>query len=240
MRWDAHVEGWLDGVLAALRASGLAGLVEQTVARVWERNVDRYDPVVAGDTATSLGITSSENIRTLLLREDVDAWASRGVLITSVQQALVLRAGKRRVLLMKAPDRRLDPEGPGELDWTGTRWDGESDVRRLAALDNAARYEPRLEHQAGQTWWTGLVPGDADHDPDRLHHLVLVWSGDPVRATTVGWLGVPYAGPPGTPPWLAAVEVWHHGPEDVPRPPEPLIAVPRARVAPERVQRSPR
>ena len=41
---------------SAPRASGLAGLIERTVARVWEANVDRFDPVVAGDTATSLGV----------------------------------------------------------------------------------------------------------------------------------------------------------------------------------------
>jgi hypothetical protein len=213
VEWDAQVMAWLDDVLAALRATGLADLVERTVAAVWERDVDRHDPVVAGDTATTLGITASENIRTLLLREDRDAWAARGVAITSVQQALVLRTGGLRLLLMKA-----DPGG------TGTRWDAESDVRRLAAEDNAARYEPPVEHQTGQTWWRF---GEADGDPARLRHLVLLWSGDPVTATTVGRLGVPYAGPPGSPPWLAVATVWHHGPADVPHPRGPVIAVPR-------------
>lgn len=230
MRWDARVAHWLDGVVATLRAVGLADLMERTIAHVWERNVDRYDPTVAGDTATSLGITASENIRTLLLREPFDTWAARGVLITSVQQALVMRIGELRVLVMKAADRRLDPRGPAELDWGTTRWDTASDVRRLAAADNAARYEPRVEHQVGQTWW--LLPGvSADDDPVGLRHVVLVWTGDPVTATTSGWLGVPYAGPPGSAPWLAVAEVWHHGPGDVPRPAEPLVAVPRARTA---------
>ncbi|HWN26650.1 MAG TPA: hypothetical protein VNP37_06755, partial [Actinomycetospora sp.] len=67
----------------------------------------------------------------------------------------------------------------------------------------------------------------------RLRHLVLVWSGDPVSATTAGRLGVPYAGPPGSAPWLAVATVWQHGPDDVPRPPEPVIAVPRARRPPD-------
>lgn len=241
MRWDARVAHWLDGVLERLRAVGLADLMERTVARVWERNVDRYDPVVAGDTATSLGITSSENVRTLLLREPFDAWAARGVLITTVQQALVVRAGELRVLFMKVADRRLDPRGPAELHWETTRWDSASDVRRLAAADNAARYEPRVEHQAGQTWWPGLVPSAfADDDPARLRHVVLVWTGDPVTATTSGWLGVPYAGPPDSAPWLAAAEVWHHGPDDVPRPPEPLVALPRARTPSDPPLASPR
>lgn len=227
MRWDAQVSGWLDDVLAAIRDTGLAELVETTVADVWERNVDRFDPVVAGDTATSLGITASENIRTLLLRVDHERWAARGVVATSVQQALVLRIGVRRVLLMKVADRRLHPEEDDEHDWSGIRWDVASDVRRLAAEDNARRYEPCVEHQTGQTWWPGLVPGAVD-DPEGLRHLVLVWAGDPVGGTTAGWLGVPYAGPPGSPPWLAITPVWHHGPGDVPRPREPIVAVPRS------------
>jgi hypothetical protein len=235
MEWDAQVTDWLDGVLAALRASGLADLVERTVADVWERNVDRFDPAVAGDTATSLGITASENIRSLLLRVDHEQWAARGVVVTSVQQALVLRLGVRRVLLMKVADRRLGRGGEedgedgerGEHDWRAIRWDAASDVRRLAAEDNAARYEPCVEDQIGQTWWPGLVPGAAD-DPERLRHLVLVWAGDPVGATTAGWLGVPYAGPPGTPSWLSIAPVWHHGLDEVPRPREPIVAVPRS------------
>jgi hypothetical protein len=222
MRWDAEAAEWLEGALAALRASGLADLLERTVAQVWERNVDRFDPVIAGDTATSLGITSSENIRTLLLREDAGSWEAREVLIRSVQQALALHVGELRVLIMKAAERRPD--------WATTRWDTESDIRRLAAEDNAGRYEPTVEHQVGQTWWPALLHGaEAGDDPARLRHLVLVWTGDPLTATTSGWLGVPYAGPPGSAPWLAVTPVWHHRPDDVPHPPEPLVAVPRAR-----------
>ncbi|GLZ45097.1 hypothetical protein Acsp06_12820 [Actinomycetospora sp. NBRC 106375] len=229
MRWDEQVQGWLDGVLGTVRAIGLADLLERTIAQVWERNVDRYDPAVAGDTATSLGITASENIRTLLLREDLAAWAARGVLVTSEQQALVLRLGTLRLLLMKVPDRALGPVGPAELGWDATRWDTASDVRRHAAHENAGRYEPGPEHQWGQTWWRGLVGDDGDADPVRLRHIVLVWTGDPRTAVTTGWLAVPYAGPPGSAPWLAATEVWHHGPDLVPRPREPLVALPRTR-----------
>ncbi|MEJ2889917.1 hypothetical protein [Actinomycetospora aeridis] len=227
MEWDAQAAGWLEDALARLRASGLAGLVERTVARVWEANVDRFDPVVAGDTATSLGITASENIRTLLLREDRHAWAERGVLLTSRQQALVLVVDGLEVLIMKA----------GALDWEGTRWDLASDVRRSAAEDNAKHYEPDVEHQSGQTWWPRLVSA-ADDRPEELRHLVLVWTGDPVTAVTSGWLGVPYAGPAGSTPWLAVTPVWRHGADDVPRPPEPLIAVPRARPPSDPVLRS--
>ncbi|MDF2979710.1 MAG: hypothetical protein K0S40_4438 [Actinomycetospora sp.] len=202
MGWDAQVTAWLDEVLVGLRATGLVELVERTVAGVWERNVDRHDPVVAGDTATSLGITASENIRTLLLREDQATWAARGVAITSVQQALVLRAAGLRVLLMKA-----DAAAPA---WSTTRWETESDVRRLAAEENAARYEPPPEHQTGQFWWPGL--------------------GRPGRRDDGGPAGRALRRPAGQ---LAVATVWRHGPDDVPRPPEPVIAVPRARRPPD-------
>jgi hypothetical protein len=234
MRWDTRAAAWLDDVLAQLRALGVADLCERVVAQVWERNVDRYDPVVAGDTATSLGITAAENIRTLLLREDPEVWRPRGVALRAAQHSLTIDAADVHLQVMKAADRRLDPDPdqPLELEWSGTRWDAASDVRRGAAVDNARRYEPRVHDQWGQTWMTGLV-GDHDarpsDDPARLRHVVLVWAGDPTSAATTGWLGVPYAGAPGTSPWLATREMWHHGPDDVPHPPEPIIAVPRAR-----------
>jgi hypothetical protein len=223
------VGGWLEDAVARLRAAGLVGLVERTVARVWETNVDRFDPVVAGDTATSLGITAAENIRSLLLREDADAWRARGVSLVSVQNALVIHADGLRVLIMKAAGAA----------WEETRWDLASEVRWKAAADNAARYEPDVAHQTGQTWWPGMVAGSVPgDDPDELRHLVLAWIGDPVTATTSGWLGVPYAGPPGSSPWLAITPVWRHGPDDVPRPPEPVIAVPGPRTPPDPPVRS--
>lgn len=229
MRWDTRATAWLDDVLAQLRALGVADLCERVVAQVWERNVDRYDPDVAGDTATSLGITAAENIRTLLLREP----APPGVVLRAAQHSLTIDAADVHLQVMKAADRRLDPDPdqPLELDWSGQRWDAASDVRRAAAADNARRYEPRVPDQWGQTWLTGLVGDAATDDPARLRHVVLVWAGDPVTAATTGWLGVPYAG---VTPWLAAREMWHHGPDDVPRPPEPTIAVPAARPASDR------
>ncbi len=239
MRWDTRAAAWLDEVLAQLRALGVADLCERVVAQVWERNVDRHDPVVAGDTATSLGITAAENIRTLLLREDPESWRPRGVVLRAAQHSLMIDAADVHLQVMKAADRRLDPDPdqPLELEWSGTRWDGESEVRRSAAAVNARRYEPREADQWGQTWLTGLVGGDdarAADEPARLRHVMLVWAGDPVTAATTGWLAVPYAGAPGTSPWLAAREMWHHGPDDVPSPPEPLVAVPRARPASDR------
>lgn len=231
MRWDTRATAWLDDVLARLRAVGVADLCERVVAQVWERNVDRYDPDVAGDTPTSLGITAAENIRTLLLREDPASWRPRGVVLRTAQHALTVHAADVALQVMKAADRRVDPhpDHPLELDWEGTRWEGESDVRRAAAIENARRYEPRAADQWGQTWLTGLVPADGSgrtDDTTGLRHVFLVWAGDPVTAATTGWLGVPYAG---VVPWLAAREMWRHGPDEVPHPPEPTVAVPRAR-----------
>lgn len=226
--WDPRVEDWLDDVVRRLHALGVTDLLEDLVARVWERNVDRHDPEHAGDTATSLGITSSENLRTLLLRE-AEERAHRGVLVTAPQNSVVIAAAGVLVHLMKVPDARDDdhhPDAPAPPpDWTSTRWSGASEVRQGAATENAQLYEPRPEHQWGQTWLEGLGPG-AD-DPRRLRHLVLVWSGDPVAATTTGWLAVPYAGPQ---PWLAVHQLWRHGPDDVPGPDTPaVVALPMAR-----------
>ena len=230
MSWDTRVAAWLDEVTVQLRATGLVELVERTVAAVWERNVERYDAAVAGDTPTSLGIMSAENLRELLLREDDEE--CRDMRILSSHQTLTICVGGLSILLMKAADRRLDPDGPAELDWTSTRWDTASDVRRHAAETNARLYEPRVREQAGQLWWPGLTSSDGPHhDPTALRHLMIVWAGDVVTSTTSGWLAVPYAGPGvvAATPWLAATVLWHHGLDAVPRPREPIIAVPRVR-----------
>ena len=223
--WDRRVADWLDALLARLRALGAVDLLETTVATVWERNVDRHDPLVAGDTATSLGITSAENLRSLLQR----AAPGPGVTVSAPRNSVVLSAEGVHVHLMKAPDAGLGPDADTRPDWTSTRWAAESEVRRTAAAENAASYEPAAPDQWGQTFLPGL--GTATPEPSRLRHLVLVWAGHPITAATSGWLAVPHVGPR---PWLAATAVWAHGPDEVPRPPEPpVVALPMARPPPD-------
>lgn len=223
--WDATVLGWLDARLASLRELGVVGLLEGMVAGVWERNVDRHDPLVAGDTATSLGITSAENLRMLLLRTSSPAWEEREVEFAAPRNSVLVRAAGVEVHLMKAPDPGLGVDAVLTPEWSSTRWAAASEVRQAAAVENARRYEPAPAVQRGQTHLVGLGP--AGPEPERLRHLVLLWAGHPITAATSGWLAVPYAGEH---PWLAARELWRHGPEDVPRPVEPsAVSVPFAR-----------
>ena len=236
--WDPAVVAWLAGRLEALRALGAVALLERTVAAVWERNVERYDPSVAGDTPTSLGLTSAENLRTLLRRAD----AGPGVTVSAPRNSVVLAAAGVEVHLMKAPDPGAEIDAELTPDWASTRWAAASEVRQAAAEENARHYEPAPAHQWGQTVLPGLGP--ATPEPGRLRHLVLVWAGHPVTAETSGWLAVPHAGPR---PWLAATTLWRHGPGEVPRPvPPPVVALPLARppvdvaLTPRRVPPPPR
>ena len=217
---------WLDERCARLRDLGVAALLESTVAGVWERNVERFDPRVAGDTATSLGITSVENLRTLLLRERSPAWEARGVRISAPRHSVVVHADGVDVQLMKAPDPGLGVDAVTVPDWGSTRWAAASELRWSAASENAHRYGAAATEPWGQFALPGLGP--APGDPARLRHLVLVWAGHPVSAVTSAWLAVPLDSD--SRPWLAARALWSHGPEEVPRPPDPpVVALPSAR-----------
>ena len=201
-------------------------LLETTVAAVWERNLERFDPGVAGDTATSLGITAAENLRELLIREWSSGRTAGGVEVSAPRQSLVVRAGGVDIHVMKAPDPGLGVDAVVAPQWGATRWVAASDVRRGAALENARRYEPAAADQRGQAILPGLGP--ATSDPARLRHLVLVWAGHPVSAVTSAWLAVPFDA--ADRPWLAARPLWSHGPREVPRPLDPpVVALPFAR-----------
>jgi len=127
---------------------GVLGLLEDAVAAVWERNVARHDPEVAGDTAVTLGITSSENLRTLLLRAAPE-WEPRGVLLAAPCNSLAVAYGGVVLHLMKAPD------GSGSRpDFATLRWVGE--VRGAAATANGLVYAPAPDDRAGQLWFDGL------------------------------------------------------------------------------------
>ena len=202
---------WLRGVADRWAAVGVLGLLEDAVAAVWERNVARHDPEVAGDTAVTLGITSSENLRTVLLRAAPE-WEPRGVLVGAPWNSLAVAYDGVVLHLMKAPD------GSGSRpDFATLRWVGE--VRGAAAADNGLVYAPAPDDRAGQLWFDGFgaPPPAADDARVGLRHVVLVWTGDVSTATTTGWLAVPWEHDTG-PMWLAAVPVWAHGPDDVPAP----------------------
>lgn len=211
--WDGPALAWLRGVRERWGAVGVLGLLEDAVAQVWERNLARHDPEVAGDTPVTLGITSSENLRTLLLRAGPQ-WEPHGVLIGAPWNSVALAHDGVVLHLMKAP------EGAGSRpDFSTLRWVGE--VREAAASANGLVYEPSADDRTGQLWFDGfgLPPRQrgAEGGSAGLCHVVLVWSGDTVSATTSGWLAVPWDHDT-RPRWLAALPVWVHGPDEVPTP----------------------
>ncbi len=212
---DARALAWLRGVRERWAAVGVLGLLEDAVAGVWERNVARYDPEVAGDTPVTLGITSSENLRTVLLRAAPE-WEPRGVLVGAPWNSLAVAHDGVVLHLMKAPDG-----AGGRPDFATLRWVGE--VRGAAATANGLVYVPARDDRTGQLWFDGFgVPARTPPpEPEDAHvglrHVVLVWTGDAATSTTSGWLAVPWDHDAG-PTWLAALPVWAHGPDDVPAP----------------------
>ena len=145
---DARALAWLRGVADRWAAVGVLELLEDAVAAVWERNVARHDPEVAGDTAVTLGITSSENLRTVLLRAAPE-WEPRGVLVGAPWNSLAVAYDGVVLHLMKAPD------GSGSRpDFATLRWVGE--VRGAAAADNGLVYAPAPDDRAGQLWFDGF------------------------------------------------------------------------------------
>jgi hypothetical protein len=208
---DAQALAWLHGVADRWAAVGVLGLLEAAVAAVWERNVARHDPEVAGDTPVTLGITSSENLRTVLLRAAPE-WEPRGVLVGAPWNSLAVAHDGVVLHLMKAPDG-----SGGRPDFATLRWVGE--VRESAATDNGLVYAPAPDDRTGQLWFDGfgVPPPDPDDGHVGLRHVVLVWTGDQATSTTTGWLAVPWEHDTG-PTGLAAVPIWAHGPDDVPAP----------------------
>jgi hypothetical protein len=234
--WDPGALAWLCEVRDRWRALGVLELLEDTVAAVWERNVARHDPEVAGDTPVTLGITSSENLRTVLLRAAPE-WEPRGVLIGAPMNSLAVAHESVVLHLMKAPD------GSGSRPDFGTlRWVGE--VRGAAATVNGLVYAPARDDRTGQLWFDGFgVPpvtpparaAPADDGPVGLRHVVLVWTGAASTSTTAGWLAVPWEHDAG-PTWLAALPVWAHGPDEVPAPRRvPAVSLSFDRVVPDAV-----
>ncbi|WP_433799232.1 hypothetical protein [Actinomycetospora sp. CA-084318] len=224
--WDPGAMAWLREVRDRWRALGVLGLLEDAVAAVWERNVARHDPGVAGDTALALGLTSSENLRSRLLAV-APGWADREVRIGAPRNSLVVRHEQVVLHVMKAPPEHAPTPAFGALRWEGV-------IRTAAAVDNGAGYVP----VGGQLSLDGLpAPRVSPEAAPGLRHVVLVWTGTPSTVTTTGWLAVPWEGALGGDPpggaWLAALPVWAHGPADVPAPPPvPAVSIPFDRVRP--------
>ncbi|MDN5748980.1 MAG: hypothetical protein L0H64_10775 [Pseudonocardia sp.] len=199
--YDAQVAEWAEAKVVELRVLGVAQLLRQTVGRTWRRNADGYDPN-AGDTARSLGVTQSENLRELMLREYHDhqeLWRTRGVTVSAPEQSLLVNAAGLALHPMKArTNTEQDPQ------WDAMRWSERSLVRRTAARENRAGYVP-----AFATPFPGMET--MGQNPDVLGHTMVVYRGDLATGRTAGWFAVPSAdeaGQESNHPWMAVTALW--------------------------------
>jgi hypothetical protein len=202
-------EARLTDIAAGLRAAGVIDMFERIIAHVWKVNVDRFEPAEIGDTNRSLGITATENIRTLVLRE---AWASgnpaglsTGVHVTAPNDSLLVEAAGVRLRAMKSSPAITLTEPRWHSDFT---WQSESDVRLEAAAANAATGNRLL-----------AVPGGLFEEVEPpagwaagLREVFLVWAGGSGSPLTGGWIGLPTISDR---PWLAVQNMWWHGASDL-------------------------
>ncbi len=202
---DVAAQERLAEITSALHEAGVTDLFERVIARVWKINVDRFEPDEVGDTSRSLGITASENIRTLVLRE---AWTAGGaaglgrdVRVTAPNDSLLVQAGRIRLHVMKSAPAIALTEPRWETEFT---WKGESDVRIEAATANTAVYNPFLAVPGGL--FEDLLP--PVNSAANLREVILIWAGGANSPVTGGWLGLPVLGDR---PWLAVENLWWHG-----------------------------
>jgi hypothetical protein len=207
--WDAAAYDRLKDIVAELRAESVIDMFERIISRVWKINVDRFEPSEVGDTNRSLGITATENIRTLVLRESWTAGnpANLGdsVHVTAPNDSLLVQAAGVRLHVMKSAPAIALTEPRWDSDFA---WKGESDVRIEAAAANSAGYSPNLAVQGGL--FADLLPPASG--AARLREAILVWAGGSNNPLTGGWIGLPTLGES---PWLAVDNVWWHGTDGI-------------------------
>jgi len=92
--------------------------------------------------------------------------------------------------------------------WADFSWANESDVRKAAARNNLAGYNPFII--GGGTLFDGVFP--VEGDARALRDVLLVWAGGSSSPFTGGWLGLPTLS--GDSPWLAVQRVWWHKADD--------------------------
>src|ERR1700722_8371994 len=147
---DVATQERLTEIISTLRETGVIDLFERIIARVWKINVDRFEPNEVGDTNRSLGITATENIRSLVLRESLlagnPAGLARHVRVTAPNDSLLVQVGSIRLHVMKSAPAIALAEPRWSTEFT---WKGESDVRVEAATANTAVYNPFLAVPGG-------------------------------------------------------------------------------------------
>jgi hypothetical protein len=203
---DVAAQERLTEIISTLRETGVIDLFERIIARVWKINVDRFEPAEVGDTNRSLGITATENIRTLVVRESLLAGNPAGlashVRVTAPNDSLLVQVGSIRLHVMKSAPAIALAEPRWSTEFT---WKGESDVRVEAATANTAVYNPFLAVPGG-LFEDQLPPAN---NAAYLREVSLIWAGGSDSPATGGWLGLPVLGDR---PWLAVENLWWHGP----------------------------
>lgn len=203
-QWDPAAGERLQDIVGQLRAAGVIDVLEKTIAYVWRANVARYEPSDLGDTARALGVTATENIRELMLRERWSPTRSgtlgQDVHVTAPNDSLLIVSAGVSIRSKKASSMVT----LAEPKWNDFEWTNESDVRKAAARNNRARYNP-LQIGSG-TLFDGVLP--VEGDPNALCDAVLVWAGGSSEPHTGGWIGLPTLS--ADRPWLAVQRVWWH------------------------------
>ena len=181
--WDPAAQQRLCAVADGLRDLGLIDLLQEIVRDVWRYNVDRYDPDEIGDTNRSLGVTATENVRSLILRHmstDRDERIDGRLRVSGADNSLLIHVPDGTHLrLMKAPaSEELTEPAWLQMDWR-------SEVRLDAARANHESYIPC---GVNDLFDGALAPyGNAS----RLQEVFLVWAGGVQSPLTAGWLGFP-------------------------------------------------
>lgn len=201
--WDPAAQQRLRDVADDLRDLGLIDLLQEVVRDVWRYNVDRYDPEEIGDTNRSLGVTATENVRSLVLRRmgpDGDERLDRQLRASGADNSLLIYApGGTRLRVMKGPPS----EQLTEPRWMQTEWS--SEVRLDAASANHANYIPV---GVNDLFDGAVAPSGA---ASLLREVFLVWAGGARSPLTAGWLGFPTRD---SVPWLAIERLWWDKPEE--------------------------
>lgn len=196
---DEVAEARLANLVSDVRAAKLDVCLSDLVRRVWRKDVDRYEPEELGDTAMSLGIQASVNLRVLAERsfEHDPDWAIEGLTVTSPQLSLQLGFQGSRIRFMKA-----SPTHGRIPDWSRFAWSDQSGRGRLEMADANSLAVGGHSHAPGQLQLDLSAPAPRSLEP---RDFLLVWSGEPHNALTAGWLTLPASG---AFPFLATAALW--------------------------------
>ena len=181
--WDPAAQQRLCAVADGLRDLGLIDLLQEIVRDVWRYNVDRYDPDEIGDTNRSLGVTATQNVRSLILRHmstDRDERIDGRLRVSGADNSLLIHVPDGTHLrLMNRPASAEELTEPAwlQMDWR-------SEVRLDAARANHESYIPC---GVNDLFDGALAPyGNAS----RLQEVFLVWGRRGPKSLNRGLAGI--------------------------------------------------